>query len=81
MYLFLDANIVLGYYLPQSLDFAKARERIQTIIDSVRTKQSSHFLYVPNFCIAEIFSNLLDQLLDLTHVQAGRWRRKRPSRR
>ena len=58
MYLLLDANIVLGYYLPKSLDFVKARERIQVIVESVRTKQSSHFLYVPNFCIAEIFSNL-----------------------
>jgi hypothetical protein len=58
LYLLLEANIVLGYYLPQSLDFVKARERIQTIIDSVRTKQSSHFLDAPNFCIAEIFSNL-----------------------
>jgi hypothetical protein len=54
--LLLDANVVAGYYLPRSLDSAKARARIQIILDSVRCGKSDCFLYIPNFCIAETFS-------------------------
>jgi hypothetical protein len=57
MYCLLDANLVLGYYLPRALDFAKARERIRVLVDSVRSGESTHFLYVPNFVIAEVFNN------------------------
>jgi hypothetical protein len=57
MYCLLDANLVLGYDLPRALDFTKARERICVLVDSVRSGQSTHFLYVPNFAIAEVFSN------------------------
>jgi hypothetical protein len=57
MYYLLDANLVLGYYVPRILDFAKARERIRILVDSVRSGESAHFLYVPNFVIAEVFSN------------------------
>lgn len=58
MYILLDANVVAGYYLPRSLTSKRARSRIETLIDSVRTGGSSHFLYMPNFCIAEVFSVL-----------------------
>lgn len=57
MYYLLDANLVLGYYLPRALDFAKAKERIRILIDSVRSGKSDHFFYVPNFVIAEVFSS------------------------
>lgn len=54
--LLLDANVVAGYYLPRSLSSVKARSRIETIFNSVRSGQSDFFLYIPNFCIAETFS-------------------------
>jgi len=53
----LDANLVAGYYLPESLKSERARHRIKTIIESIRKGACPEvFLYVPNFCIAEIFS-------------------------
>ena len=55
-FLLLDANVVAGYYLPRSLDSVKARTRIRNILDSVRSKETDLFLYIPNFCIAETFS-------------------------
>jgi len=56
MYILLDANVVAGYYLPRSMPFKRARDRIECILDSVRSKATDHFLYIPNFCIAEVFS-------------------------
>lgn len=56
MYLLLDSNITAGYYLPRSLNSKKAKDRIQTIFDSVRSRESDHFFYLPNFCVAEVFS-------------------------
>src|SRR5437868_11981663 len=37
----------------------KVVERIGNIVDSVRTRASDHFLYIPNICIAETFSVLM----------------------
>jgi len=55
-YLLLDSNVLAGYYLPRSLSSSRAQERIQMIIDAVRSKAIDDFLYAPNFCIAEVFS-------------------------
>jgi hypothetical protein len=55
-YLLLDTNLVAGYYLPRSLNSIRAKERIQIILDSVRSNEAGLFLYIPNFCIAETFS-------------------------
>lgn len=55
-YLLLDANVVAGYYLPRSLSSGRARQRIENILDSIRSGGSEYFLYIPNFCIAETFS-------------------------
>jgi hypothetical protein len=55
MYFLLDSNVTAGYYLPRSLDSKKARKRIEIIFDSVRSKSTNHFFYIPNFCIAEVF--------------------------
>ncbi len=51
-----DSNVTAGYYLPRSLNSKKARDRIETIFDSVRSGESDHFFYLPNFCVAEVFS-------------------------
>lgn len=56
MYLLLDSNVTAGYYLPRSLKSINARKRIEIIFDSIRSGQTKHFLYMPNFCIAEVFS-------------------------
>ena len=56
MYVLLDSNVTAGYYLPRSLHSTKAAQRIEAIFDSVRSGESKHFFYIPNFCIAEVFS-------------------------
>jgi len=56
MYVLLDANVTAGYYLPRSLRSKHARERIETIFNSVRSNKSELFFYLPNFCVAEVFS-------------------------
>ncbi len=55
MYVLVDSNVTAGYYLPRSLDSKRARDRIATIFDSVRGGKTDHFLYIPNFRIAEVF--------------------------
>src|SRR5690625_5821185 len=56
MYLLLDANVTAGYYLPRSLNSKKAKDRIANIFDSARSGRSDFFFYLPNFCVAEVFS-------------------------
>ena len=56
MYILLDTNVVVGYYLPRSLNSKKARKRIEIIFDSARSGESGFFFYLPNFCVAEVFS-------------------------
>jgi len=56
MYILFDANVVAAYYLPRSTQSSKVAERAQILIDSVRSGASRHFFYIPNFCIAEVFS-------------------------
>ena len=55
-FLLLDANVVAGYYLPESLNSRRARERVPLLFDSVRNGWCPEiFLYIPNLCIAEVF--------------------------
>ena len=56
MYILLDTNVTAGYYLPRSLNSQRAKDRIKNVFDSVRSGESSHFFYLPNFCVAEVFS-------------------------
>ncbi len=56
MYILLDANVTAGYYLPHTLDYVKAADRIEILFNSIRSKGSDHFLYLPNLCVAEVFS-------------------------
>jgi hypothetical protein len=55
-YLLLDANVTAAYYLPRSTSSSKVRERIELLLNSVRSGNYKFFLYIPNFCIAEVFS-------------------------
>jgi hypothetical protein len=56
-YLLLDANLLAGYYAPQTLtcqNAAETRERIAAIVESVRKGCSPHLrLLVPEICVAE----------------------------
>lgn len=56
MWFLLDANVTAGYYLPRSLNSKTAAKRIESIIDSVRSGVRNDFFYIPNICIAEVFS-------------------------
>lgn len=58
-HLLLDANVVAAYYLPRSTGSVHVRERIKTNVDSVRSGHSSFFFYLPNFCVAEVFSVIM----------------------
>lgn len=56
-FLLLDANIVAGYYLPESLNSVRARGYIKNIVDGVRNGGAPEVvLFIPNFCISEVFS-------------------------
>jgi hypothetical protein len=58
-YLLLDANVTAGYYLPRSLRSVRARSRIESIINAARSGTTDVFLYIPSFCIAEVFSTFM----------------------
>lgn len=58
-YVLLDANVAAGYYLPRSLRSVRARSRIESIIDASRSETGDLFLYIPNFCIAEVFGTFM----------------------
>ena len=56
-YVLLDANVIAGYYFPQTLKYKIAAERIKTIIDSVKKVNSQNIkLLAPDICIAETFT-------------------------
>jgi len=56
-FVLLDANLVAGYYLPESLSLVSARPRIKNIMDAVRNKCAPEvFLYIPEICIPEVFA-------------------------
>ena len=57
LYCLFDASVILPYYLPQAHKSDKVHAHATSIIESVRSCTTSHFLYIPNFCIAEVFSN------------------------
>lgn len=56
MYVLLDANVTAAYYLPRSTRYQRVKDRIEILFDSVRSGESDHFFYLPNFCVAEVFS-------------------------
>ena len=56
MYCLFDANVIAAYYCPRTTRSIKVIEYARNLIESVRSGESDHFFYIPNFCIAEVFS-------------------------
>lgn len=55
-YLLFDTNVVAAYYLPHSHRSGSVRDRIKKIFDAKRSGGEELFFYLPNFCVAEVFS-------------------------
>ena len=56
-FVLLDANIVAGYYLPESLSQVGARAHIKNLIDAVRNGGATEILlYIPSICVPEVFA-------------------------
>ena len=55
-YLLLDANIPASYYLPRSTKSENTKQRAEVLFDSTRSGETEFFFYLPNFCVAEVFS-------------------------
>lgn len=55
-YILLDANVLAAYYLPRSTRSANTKTRAEILIDSARSGKRDFFFYLPNFCVAEVFS-------------------------
>jgi len=56
-FVLLDANIVAGYYLPESLQSVTAKKRIHNIIEAVRKGGAPEILlFIPRLCIPEVFA-------------------------
>ncbi len=55
-YCLLDANVTAAYYLPRSTKSRHVRDRIEVIFNSRRSRETDFFFYLPNFCVAEVFS-------------------------
>lgn len=56
-FVLLDANLVAGYYLPDSLSWKQARPRIENIMNAVRGGGAPEvFLFIPTLCIVEVFA-------------------------
>jgi hypothetical protein len=56
IYCLFDASVIVPYFIPRAHDNPKVHERAVSIIESVRSGSTKHFFYIPNFCIAEVFS-------------------------
>jgi len=56
-FVLLDANLVAGYYLPDTLNSVRSRPYVQNLLDSVKNEASPEiFLYIPALCIPEVFA-------------------------
>jgi hypothetical protein len=55
-YILLDGNVTAAYYLPRSTRSANTKNRAQILFDSARSGKRDFFFYLPNFCVAEVFS-------------------------
>jgi len=65
----LDANVTAAYYLAACHQSSRMKARISNLFDSVRSGKADIFLYLPNFCVAEVFSVFMK-------YRFGRWNRR-----
>jgi hypothetical protein len=55
-YILLDANVPAAYYLPRNTSSEKTKTRAEILFNSARSRKRDFFFYLPNFCVAEVFS-------------------------
>jgi len=48
--------VIVPYFLPKAHKNSEVHARAAALIESVRSGITNHFFYIPNFCIAEVFS-------------------------
>ena len=73
-FILLDANVTAAAnYLPRCATSTKTQSRSALLFDSVRSGVSPFFLYLPNFCVAEVFSVFMKHAFGSwnRHVKAG----------
>ncbi len=56
VYCLFDTSVIIPYFLPKAHKNPEVNKSVATIIESVRSGATGHFFYIPNFCIAEVFS-------------------------
>jgi hypothetical protein len=59
MYCLFDASVIVPYYYPKAHKSPKVAKNARILIESVRSGKTTHFFYIPNFCIAEVFSTFM----------------------
>lgn len=70
-YFLLDSSVVVGYYLVQASS-EKVHKRMQRIVSKMRVKgrkEKPFILFVPNFCVAEVFNTF-------RKYRYGKWNKK-----
>jgi hypothetical protein len=55
-YCLFDASVIVPYFLIKAHKNGGVHKRAAVLIESVRSGETNHFFYIPNFCIAEVFS-------------------------
>ena len=71
MYCLFDANVIAAYYCPKTTRSSKVVKNARVLIESVRSGKSNHFFYIPNFCIAEVFSVFMKYAYSNWNKQTG----------
>ena len=56
MFCLFDTSVIVPYFIPKAHKNNEVHVRAASIIESVRSGMTDHFFYIPNFCIAEVFS-------------------------
>ena len=54
-YILWDASAVIAYYVPELAATAKAAERVENLVQSLRHHRFNGFFYIPNVVVAETF--------------------------
>lgn len=78
MYCLFDASVIVPYYYPKAHKSPKVAKNARILIESVRSGKTTHFFYIPNFCIAEVFSTFMKYAYSdwNVHTRSGKMHQK-----